>query len=202
MCARHRRISLLCAAVAMVALVLPASASAAPGIPAPGASHWTQAFPHCNQRLSPNGGPGGPAQCYRTFADAAAAGMRNPSLLGKTDAQVVAALAAGAGRTGAGHDASILLASDWKDSGFRNSNWNWYAGADCSVSNQYSYDHMPAGWNDVVSSARTWNNCHHFTHYENSYENRYVNGASIDCGYCSYVGDAMNDRTSSVRIGV
>jgi hypothetical protein len=54
---------------------------------------------------------------------------------------------------------------------------------------------LPASFNDVVSSARAFSGCNHSIHFENT-----LSGASRDCGTsCSYIGDAMNDRTSSVR---
>lgn len=55
---------------------------------------------------------------------------------------------------------------------------------------------FPAGWNDTISSALAFSNCNHSYHYEHDSQG----GAVIDCGTaCSYIGDAMNDRTSSLR---
>lgn len=53
----------------------------------------------------------------------------------------------------------------------------------------------PAGWNDIVSSFQNFSNC-----WTKIYEHNNFGGSSY--GYTSstgYVGDAMNDRTSSVR---
>ncbi|WNG20914.1 hypothetical protein [Cystobacter fuscus] len=55
---------------------------------------------------------------------------------------------------------------------------------------------MPSGWNDIISSARAYAEC------KNSYHYQHVNygGAVVNCGTaCSYIGDPMNDRTSSIR---
>lgn len=54
---------------------------------------------------------------------------------------------------------------------------------------------MPSGWNDVVSSFRGFSNC-----WVKIYENSNFGGASFGyAGSSSFVGSAMNDRTSSVR---
>lgn len=53
----------------------------------------------------------------------------------------------------------------------------------------------PYDWNDKISSARAFSGCNHSYHFE------HVNfgGAVADCGTgCSYIGDALNDRTSSI----
>jgi hypothetical protein len=54
---------------------------------------------------------------------------------------------------------------------------------------------MPSGWNDVVSSFRVYSGC-----WGKYYENSGFGGASVGYqGDTSYVGSAMNDRTSSIR---
>lgn len=78
-----------------------------------------------------------------------------------------------------------------------------YGGASYTITNgntchgyQHSISSMPSGWNDVISSARAYAGCNHSYHYE------HINfvGAIVDChGTCSWIGDAMNDRTSSIR---
>lgn len=57
------------------------------------------------------------------------------------------------------------------------------------------YGTLPSGWEDTISSAKAYANCNHSWHYENPH----FGGAQRDCGTsCSYIGDAMNDRTSSI----
>jgi hypothetical protein len=53
----------------------------------------------------------------------------------------------------------------------------------------------PWGWNDKISSSRAFSNCNNSFHYEDDN----FGGASANCGSsCAYIGDAMNDRTSSL----
>lgn len=55
---------------------------------------------------------------------------------------------------------------------------------------------IPVSFNDTISSARAFAGCNHAHHFENTG----FTGAHMDCGQaCSYIGDAMNDRTSSIR---
>ena len=54
---------------------------------------------------------------------------------------------------------------------------------------------MPAGWDNRISSYRTFSNCwaRHFEHIN-------FGGANVGfSGTSSYIGDAMNDRTSSIQ---
>lgn len=61
---------------------------------------------------------------------------------------------------------------------------------------QHSVAFVGSGWNDRISSARAYSGCNHSVHYEHSN----FGGALRDCGgACSYIGDAMNDKTSSIR---
>ncbi|MFD7337966.1 hypothetical protein ACFV98_18460 [Streptomyces violascens] len=54
---------------------------------------------------------------------------------------------------------------------------------------------MPGGWNDVISSFRSYANC-----YTKLYENSNRWGSTYGfVGDSSYVGDAMNDRASSIE---
>jgi len=55
----------------------------------------------------------------------------------------------------------------------------------------------PWGWNDTISSFKTWNNCHDVTAYEN------INYGGSAWGYngnVDYVGDWANDKISSFLI--
>jgi len=60
----------------------------------------------------------------------------------------------------------------------------------------HSFSRITGWWNDRISSARAYSDCNHSIHYEHSN----FGGATRDCGTaCSYIGDAMNDRTSSLK---
>jgi hypothetical protein len=51
------------------------------------------------------------------------------------------------------------------------------------------------GFNDQISSSKSFAGCNHSYHYENFD----AGGAQVDChGGCTYIGDTMNDRTSSI----
>jgi hypothetical protein len=52
-----------------------------------------------------------------------------------------------------------------------------------------------AGWNDAISSALNYDFCYRGQHYENAG----WSGAEVNCSSCDYIGNAMNDRTSSIR---
>jgi hypothetical protein len=54
---------------------------------------------------------------------------------------------------------------------------------------------MPSGWNDIISSAQAFSGCNNSYHYENvNYQ-----GTVANCGSaCNWIGDVLNDRTSSI----
>lgn len=60
----------------------------------------------------------------------------------------------------------------------------------------YGTDTMAAGWDNVVSSAKSFTGCSTFRHWEYTYHA----GASQNCNPCYEMG-AMNDRTSSLEWG-
>jgi hypothetical protein len=58
-----------------------------------------------------------------------------------------------------------------------------------------SLSSMPSGWNDRVSSYRTYANC-----WAKHYQHSNFGGSSVGyAGSRTYIGDALNDRTSSIR---
>ncbi|MDO8690869.1 MAG: hypothetical protein Q7R39_12810 [Dehalococcoidia bacterium] len=63
----------------------------------------------------------------------------------------------------------------------------------CTTGISYALPSMPSGWNDVVSSARTFAGCSFNRHYEHTN----YGGAKIDC-QCATMG-TMNDKTSSLK---
>lgn len=65
----------------------------------------------------------------------------------------------------------------------------------CLDGSSFIASSMPAGWNNRVSSARSYSGCNHYYHYE------HINfgGAVLDCGdSCSSMG-VMENQTSSER---
>lgn len=91
--------------------------------------------------------------------------------------------------------ASYVIGIEYQHSNYRGSSIVYRSNHTCS-GYQHSVAYVGAGWNDRISSARAYSDCNHSVHYEH----RDFGGASRDCGTaCSYIGDAMNDRTSSLR---
>lgn len=67
----------------------------------------------------------------------------------------------------------------------------------CTPGAGYAMSSMPSGWNDAVSSAEGYSECHKFIHYKDIN----YNGTSITCDMndtCDYMG-IMNNETSSLR---
>jgi hypothetical protein len=91
---------------------------------------------------------------------------------------------------------TTVISIDYRDSNFSGSTLTWvvdssYGG--CTTGYSYAAPSMPSGWNDVVSSARTYAGCSYNRHYEHTN----YGGSKIDC-YCATMG-AMNDKTSSEK---
>jgi hypothetical protein len=89
---------------------------------------------------------------------------------------------------------------DYMNTNYGGTSLQWTGGAPCSSNLGYGASSMPSGWNDDISSASSnWSNCNDWRHFENTDYNKKVNGAVIDCSNnnCYYIGNAMNDRTSS-----
>jgi hypothetical protein len=72
----------------------------------------------------------------------------------------------------------------------------WEASSSCTPSLSWTVWNVGNDWNDRISSAKSYGGCHYFEHWENYY----WDGAVRTCTpNCYYIGDAMNDRTSSLR---
>ena len=94
-----------------------------------------------------------------------------------------------------GTEATYVIAVEYIHANYGGSTLTYTNSVTCS-GYSHSAAYMPSGWNDVISSARAYSSCNHAYHYEHTY----YGGAVVDCRTgCSYVGDAMNDRTSSIR---
>lgn len=73
----------------------------------------------------------------------------------------------------------------------------YHASGACTPSVGYRQDSMASGWNDAVSSARAYSQCHQFIHYEHVNQS----GTSITCDMGSTCGNLgfMDNKTSSLR---
>ena len=95
-----------------------------------------------------------------------------------------------------GVEATYLLGIDFDASGYSGESKLWQASASCVGHNWQVYTLVGTGWNDRISSAQGWSECDIFKHWENPGYDGAVRTCSPDC---SYIGDAMNDRTSSLQ---
>jgi hypothetical protein len=91
--------------------------------------------------------------------------------------------------------ATNVIAIEYQHKGFQGASYTITNSKGCAT-HKHSLKSMKQGWNDIISSAKAFAGCNHSRHYEHvGYK-----GAVKDCKRkCSYIGDAMNDRTSSIR---
>lgn len=128
------------------------------------------------------------ATCFPTFAEAIAAATGGGVMLA-ADARP----SDFRGQGPAGTLSSTVIGIDYVDVNFQGSTLTWFTdnAAGCNDGTQYIADAMPAGWDNVVSSASAWAGCNVYVHYD--YPGRA--GTQLYCG-CSSMG-VMNDATSS-----
>lgn len=136
-----------------------------------------------------------PARCFDTFSDAIFAATNGrvrlpPSVTAKTVTEEMLR----------GDDASAALASyvigiEYQHPNFQGATLTITSPVTCYGYNiLFPYSSFPPGWNDSISSARAFSSCYYSYHYENNFS-----GAFVNCGTaCSYIGDVMNERTSSI----
>ncbi|GAA1982964.1 hypothetical protein [Catenulispora subtropica] len=92
---------------------------------------------------------------------------------------------------------SYAMGVDYVDAGYSGSSNTATTGDAnfCRDGQSWYWNSMPGGWNDVVSSLRVYGNC-----WTTIYEDINEGGAQATfTSDSSYVGNAMNDRTSSQR---
>jgi hypothetical protein len=160
-------------AAAMLSLSPSAHASSSPATTAQFSATVSKATPHCGAVITHSGV--GQERCSSSQAALAAV---------LTDST------------------STVVSIDYSDANFQGSTFTWWTSGifSCSGFPDFS-SNMFAGWNDIVSSYKDFANCNNNPHYENTNENQ-GGGALVNCGpTCSYVGNALNDRTSSESWG-
>ena len=93
--------------------------------------------------------------------------------------------------------AQYVIGIDYINSNYSGNSYVWYTEySDACNSHNYAISPMPSGWDNVVSSARAYDSCSNFYHYENTN----YGGSVLNCGgNCATMG-IMNDQTSSVRL--
>jgi len=91
-------------------------------------------------------------------------------------------------------DTITVIGIDYKNASFGGSSYTWtITGVGCTDSISFGVGSMPSGWDNVVSSARSYANCNHYYHWENQHNS----GVVLDCvTSCATMG-VMNDQTSS-----
>lgn len=132
-------------------------------------------------------------RCFATFAEAVAAGTRGRVYLpaNTSPAQLTDQMLSPQGVAAA----PFLIGIDYKDGGYGGTYVQWYSDlSGCTSSRWFFSNNMPSGFDNQLSSTQGYSNCNHNTSWENTNQT----GASKVCfPNCSYIGDAMNDRTSS-----
>jgi hypothetical protein len=170
---RFPRALLLALALALSAVIGVAFSSAASAAPTAVKVSATpsSATPYCTGELTPGSTVVKNAQCYSTHSAMAAAIPATQT----------------------------VISIDYADANYGGLSFTWTASiTTCTYFPEFANPTMPSGWNDTVSSYADYANCNNNPHYEN------VNygGSVANCGpNCSYIGAAMNDRTSSEKWG-
>lgn len=93
--------------------------------------------------------------------------------------------------------ATYIIGQVWADDNYTDASWTFTASGDCDTNADVDWNvgSMPSGWNDRVTSFKSYGLC-----ATKIWENTNYGGASL--GFYvnrTYVGDAMNDRTSSIQ---
>ena len=145
--------------------------------------------------------------CFSTQGKALAAATDNEAFSSLSNKETLALVLDHATSETAAQSTPTLLSTsllsvdsvDWHYEGATN---YWYGQSDGCDSTSYVANTMPLGWDNVVSSSLlvASGGCDYNWHYENPSKG----GASINCDYtnrCYYIGDVMNDRTSSETWG-
>lgn len=90
---------------------------------------------------------------------------------------------------------TTVIGIDYSSPNYQGSSLVWVVNNTVGCNTGYSYvsPTMPSGWNDVVSSARTYGGCINNPHYEHTY----YGGAVLNCT-CATMG-VMDNATSSEK---
>ena len=151
--------------------------------------------PHCVETALPEGAPSAPSVevCFPTFSDAVYKATGGALLLPEdfepanlTEEMLLEA----------GGDSFVLSVEFWNRNYNENPNESKIYDAPYRCSDSISWQTSYVGrHNDKFSSARNYSRCNVVRHFEHSD----FGGAKVDCSPCGYMGDAMNNRTSSIK---
>ena len=134
-------------------------------------------------------------KCFDTTAEAIRYGSGRDDIPdGITPSELTDEMVApGAGRSA---QSSYLLSIEYEHKGFNGDTHYFYASASCVGHNWQNPNLATIGWAEKISASEGYSDCNKVKHWENTY----YDGAVKTCyGSCSYIGDAMNDRTSSLQ---
>jgi hypothetical protein len=207
---RRRLPALLLLTTATAALLLPASAAAAPGLPpgpapagagAPAPEAATAGArppadtPHCVLAAGELETP----RCFATFpaAIAAATGGRITDAPESPAAAVHDPAFAAALESAPATLAAVVVGIEYADLNYGGASLSMTAPGRCdySLDADYRFPRMPSGWNDRISSFRSYSNCAQQLFRDTSF----TGGALTNVvSAMSYVGSGANDRASSV----
>lgn len=140
-----------------------------------------------------------PATCFATFAEAATFATRGA-------VQFPADTRPGDIRPDqlSTFSSPYVIALEYANNGFSGRSLHVTSEVDCRTSSIY-LEKMPVeyvfglpifDWDNKISSAQAFGGCNHSYHYEDIS----FGGAGVDCqNGCNYIGDALNNRTSSIQ---
>jgi hypothetical protein len=204
-------VGVLTLALGALAPIAANAASGAAALPVATSHTITDATPYCATKATPLGEATktstADSQCFGTRGEALAVAMGDAGYARLSDSQALALTAEGgalnkplAENALAAQTATPLIGidfTDWHYLGASNYIYNFPNGCQTGP---YTINNEPLGWDESISSSilvATGGCSHHFL-YDGP--NRTFS-AIIDCTYgnsdCYYVGDIMNDQTSS-----
>jgi len=133
--------------------------------------------------------------CFSSFAEAVSAASSGAISLA-ADATPDTVDAASMNAPGA----TTVIGVMYQHINFGGASFTWWVnnGVGCNTGLSYFVAGPPAGWNDVVSSARAWGGCQRWYHYEHAN----FGGAALVCSnslYCRSSYGTMGDSASSWR---
>lgn len=139
---------------------------------------------------SPNSKP----QCFDSFSEALNAAT-NGGVKASQDLLPENLTAEMLAKSNLQPQATFVIGVEFVHAGFGGSSLTYSSSVTCDGF-VLSASYVGNDWNDHISSAKAYSNCNHSQHFEHA---NFV-GASVDCfSECSYIGDALNDRTSSIK---
>jgi hypothetical protein len=133
--------------------------------------------------------------CFKTFAEAIYVATGGTVLL---DSSVTPETLTEAMLAPSATASSVVIGVDYANGGFETigGTYTWTGSqGPCSPTLGYGIASMPSGWNDAVTSARSYSDCNKYKHFEHTWSG----GTSITCDQgstCLNMG-YMNDKTSS-----